>query len=209
MQGFDDVLLPLAFSRRAQIRPSFSTRIVGLASGREYRSSAWADARLSYDIGPALADDAAVSSLIAFFRARHGAARAFRLLDPSDHSSHAMTGVPTAQDVVLGAGDGVTADFALIKTYGAGEAAQIRRITHPVTGSVLVAVDGAAATGWSVVAPGIVRFTNAPPPDATITAGFRFHVPVRFASDVLDVAGLTHNAAEISSIELVEVKGDA
>ncbi len=208
MQGFDDVLLPLAFSRRAQIRPSFSTRIVGLASGQEYRSSAWADARLSYDIGPALVDDAAVSTLIAFFRARHGAARAFRLLDPTDHSSHAMTGAPTATDVVLGEGDGVTADFALIKSYGSGEAAQIRRITHPVAGSVLVAVDGVPASGWSVI-DGTIRFIQAPSSGATITAGFQFHVPVRFASDVLEVAGITHNAAEFGGVELIEVKGDA
>ncbi len=208
MQGFDDVLLPLAFSRRAQIRPSFSTRIIGLASGQEYRSSAWADARLSYDIGPALVDDAAVSALIAFFRARHGAARAFRLLDPSDHSSHAMTGAPTATDVVLGVGDGVRSDFALIKTYGIGEAAQIRRITHPVVGSVLVAVDGVAASGWSVI-DGLIRFMQAPASGSAISAGFQFHVPVRFASDVLEVAGLTHNAAEMSGVELIEVKGDA
>ena len=209
MQGFDDILLPLAFSRRAQIRPSFSTRIVGLASGQEYRSSAWADARLSYDIGPAMVDDAAVSGLIAFFRARHGAARAFRLLDPTDHSSHAMTGTPTAGDVVLGSGDGVTADFALIKTYGSGDAAQIRRITHPVVGSVMVAVDGAPNTAWSLIEGGTIRFTAAPPSGAVITAGFHFHVPVRFAEDVLEVAGLTHNAAEMGSVELVEVKGDA
>ena len=208
MQGFDDVLLPLAFSRRAHIRPSFSTRIVGLSSGQEYRSSAWADARLSYDIGPALVDDAAVSGLIAFFRARHGAARAFCLLDPSDHSSRAMTGTPTATDVVLGEGDGANADFALSKSYGVGEAAQIRRITHPVVGSVLVAVDGAAASGWSVI-DGTIRFTTAPASGATITAGFQFHVPVRFASDVLEVAGVTHNAAELGGVELVEVKGDA
>ncbi len=209
MQGFDDILLPLAFSRRAQIRPSFSTRIVGLASGQEYRSSAWADARLSYDIGPALVDDAAVSGLIAFFRARHGAARAFRLLDPTDHSSHAMTGAPTASDVVLGTGDGVNADFALIKSYGAGEAAQIRRITHPVAGSILIAVDGTSTTAWSLFEGGAIRFAAAPPSGAVITAGFQFHVPVRFAEDVLEVAGLTHNAAEMGNVELVEVKGDA
>jgi uncharacterized protein (TIGR02217 family) len=209
MQGFDDVLLPLAFSRRAQIRPSFSTRIVGLASGQEYRSSAWADARLSYDIGPALVDDAAIGALIAFFRARHGAARAFRLMDPSDHSSHAMTGAPSATDMVLGMGDGVTADFPLIKAYGNGEARQIRRITHPIGGSVSVAIDGVPFSAWSLIETGLIRFTAAPPLGATIAAGFQFHVPVRFASDVLEVAGVTHNAAEINGVELVEVKGDA
>ena len=208
MQGFDDVLLPLAFSRRAQIRPSFSTRIIGLASGQEIRNSAWADARLSYDIGPALVDDASVSTLIAFFRARHGAARGFRLSDPTDHSSHAMTAAPTATDVVLGQGDGVTADFALIKAYGSGDSAQIRRITHPVAGSILVAVDGVATIAWSLAPHGIVRFTTAPASGAIVTAGFHFHVPVRFASDVLEVAGVTHNAAEMGSVELLEVKGD-
>lgn len=209
MQGFDDVLLPLAFSRRAQIRPSFSTRIVGLASGQEYRSSTWADARMSYDIGPAVVDEGAAAELIAFFRARHGAARAFRLLDPLDHSSHAMTGPPTRHDVMLGTGDGVTADFALIKAYGTGADAQIRRITHPVAGSVLVAVNGSAATAWSLIEGGIIRFAAAPASGALITAGFQFHVPVRFASDVLETSGLTHNAAEMGGVELIEVKDDA
>lgn len=208
MQGFDDVLLPLAFSRRAQIRPSFSTRIVGLSSGQEIRNSAWADARLSYDISPALVDDAMVSTLIAFFRARHGAARGFRLHDPTDFSSHTMTGTPTASDVVLGEGDGVRADFPLIKSYGVGDAAQIRRITHPVAGSVRVAVDGAVSSAWTLAPHGIVRFAAAPAAGASVTAGFTFHVPVRFAGDTLDIAGVTHNTAEMGSVELLEVKGD-
>ena len=207
MQGFDDIMLPLSFSKRAQIRPSFATRIVSLASGQEYRSSHWADARLSFDIGPALIDDGAVGDLIAFFRARHGAARGFRLSDPTDNSSHAMTGAPTRNDVVLGTGDGVIADFPLIKTYGTGDAAQIRRITHPVTGSIQIARDGLAASGWSMIDGGIVRFAQAPATGVVVTAGFRFDVPVRFASDSLEVAGLTHNAAEMSSVELIEVKG--
>ena len=99
--------------------------------------------------------------------------------------------------------------FALIKTYGSGEAAQFRRITHPVAGSVLVAVNGTPATAWSLIDGGIVRFNAAPAAGAVVTAGFTFHVPVRFASDVLEVSGVTHNAAEMGGVELIEVKGDA
>ncbi len=43
------------------------------------RNSLWSDARLRFDVGPGIRSEAELGVLIAFFRARRGAARGFRL----------------------------------------------------------------------------------------------------------------------------------
>ena len=130
----------------------------------------------------------------------------FRLRDPSDFSSNGMTGVPGAADQFLGTGDGLTASFPLVKRYGGGAEAQVRRITRPVAASVHVSIDGAATTAWTLVAPGVIAFTTPPPAGAIVRAGFLFDVPVRFAEDKLDIAGAAFAAGEAPSVPVVEVR---
>ncbi len=206
MHAFDDVLYPLALGRDTGVSPEFSTTVAVTASGHERRNSLWSDARLHFDVGPGVRSEHELGTLIAFFRARRGAARGFRLGDPFDFSSNGMTGTPTATDQRIGVGDGLTAEFALVKRYGSGEEPQIRSITRPRAGTVLVAVGGAPVEGWSLSAGGRIVFGTAPPAGAAITAGFLFDVPVRFAEDRLDVSGATFAAGEAPSVPLVEVR---
>jgi hypothetical protein len=142
---FDDVDFPLALGRAASVEPGFSTQVVTTASGHEQRNADWASARMRYDAGPGVRSEADLATLIAFFRARRGAAKAFRFRDPLDHSSKDMTGVPGATDQLLGTGDGVRTRFALVKRYGDGADAEVRPITRPVPVSVRVAVGGVEA----------------------------------------------------------------
>ena len=145
--------------------------------------------------------------LLGFFRARRGAARGFRLRDPSDFSSKAMTGLPGPSDQLLGTGDGLTASFALVKHYGAGDALQTRRITRPEPGSVTVSLAGTALTaGWTLEPGGTIVFTAAPTPGAEVRAGFRFDVPVRFAEDRLEIAGAAFAAGEAPSVQVIEIR---
>lgn len=206
MLPFDDVSYPLALGRDATVMPEFSTSVAVTASGFERRNSLWSNARLRFDVGPGIRSEAELGVLLAFFRARRGAARGFRLRDPTDFSSNAMTGVPTANDQVIGIGDGVRADFALIKTYGEGEAAQSRRITRPHAASVLVSVDGVVASGWTLGAGGVVSFAVPPAGGKVVRAGFAFDVPVRFAEDKLEVAGAVFAAGEAPSVPVIEVR---
>jgi uncharacterized protein (TIGR02217 family) len=211
MQAFDDVPFPLALGLDASIAPQFSTSVVTTASGHERRNSLWADARLSFDLGTGVRSDAELGVLLAFFRARRGAARGFRVTDPMDHSSHGMTGTPSAVDQPLGVGDGTASSFPIIKAYGEADMglaeAQIRRITRPQAGSVLVSVNGVAVeTGWQVLAGGIISFAQPPAAGATLRCGYRFDVPVRFQSDQLDLSGLTFAAGEVPSVMVVEIK---
>ena len=206
MLPFDDVPYPLALGRDATVMPEFSTSVAVTASGFERRNSLWSNARLRFDVGPGIRSEAELGVLLAFFRARRGAARGFRLRDPTDFSSNAMTAAPTATDQLLGTGDGVRADFPLTKSYGQGEAAQARRITRPHAASILVSVDGAPATGWTLGAMGIVSFASPPGAGRVVRAGFTFDVPVRFAEDKLEVAGAVFAAGEAPSVPVIEVR---
>ncbi|KQN03239.1 hypothetical protein ASE82_06650 [Sphingomonas sp. Leaf230] len=193
VDAFDDVLFPLALGREAEVAPGFSTAILTSAGGREARNAAWAEARTSYDVGPGLRSETDIAVLLAFFRARMGAARGFRLRDPFDFD---------AVGEVVGVGDGVLRRFGLVKSYGAME----RRITRPVAGSVSVALGGVGTLAFSVEAGGWVVLDAAPAPGAVVTAGFAFDVPVRFAEDRLSVARATFLAGVAASVPLVEVR---
>ncbi|MEP9400392.1 DUF2460 domain-containing protein [Sphingomonas sp. VNH70] len=199
MEAFDDVRFPLALGAQAEVCPETMTAIAGAAGGAEVRNIGWSAPRTRYDVGPGVRSAADVGELLAFFRARLGPARGFRLQDPFDHA----TGDPVgAGDVLLGTGDGITTRFALVKRYGE----TVRRITRPVAGSVRVSVGGTETQGFAVEAGGWVSLDVAPAAGVAVRAGFAFDVPVRFAEDRLQVARTTHGAGEATSVPLIEVR---
>jgi uncharacterized protein (TIGR02217 family) len=198
VDAFDDVSFPLAIGQGASVTPGFSTQIVTSASGHEQRNADWAQGRMAYDAGPGVRSEADIATLIAFFRARRGAAKGFRFRDPFDFEG---------LDEVLATGDGVRTAFPLVKRYGDGADAEVRRITRPVAASVQVKVAGVlVATGWTLGAGGVVVFDTAPASGAAVTASFVFDVPVRFAEDRLEVNAVRWLAGEVASVGLIEVR---
>jgi uncharacterized protein (TIGR02217 family) len=203
VDAYEDVLFPIALGREVGVEPAFSTAIVTTAGGAEQRNAEWADARLSFDAGPGLRGEEDLHELLAFFRARRGAAIGFRLEDPFDNSSNGMTSESGAADQLLGQGDGVRTEFPLIKSYGT----QVRRITRPVAGSARVSVGGVELTeGWALADKGVIAFDAAPAEGAAVAAGYRFHVPVRFAEDRLALSRATFAAGEIPSVPMIELR---
>jgi uncharacterized protein (TIGR02217 family) len=193
VDAFDDVSFPLALGRDAEVTPGFSTQVVASAGGRETRNVAWAEGRTRYDVGPGIRAEADVTTLLAFFRARQGPARAFRLRDPFDAAG---TNEP------IGTGDGVTRTFALVRRYGGAT----RRITRPVAGTVTVTVGGAATAAFATGPLGTVTLDVAPAAGVAVTASFLFDVPVRFAEDRLSVQRATFQAGAAPSVPLIEVR---
>jgi uncharacterized protein (TIGR02217 family) len=194
VEAFEDVRFPISIGREASVEPAFSTAVVTTANGFEQRNSDWVDARLRFDAGPGVRGEAELKELVAFFRARRGAAVAFRFTDPFDHE---------AEDQLLGLGDGSRTEFPLVKRYED----QVRRITRPVTGSVRLFVGGVERlTGWRLDAKGVMRFEAAPAAGAEVRASFEFDVPVRFAEDRLMLSRATFAAGEVASVPLVEVR---
>ena len=201
---FEDVDFPIAIGSEASAAPGFSTNVVTSASGHETRNVNWSQARLRFDAGPGVRGDDELGVLIAFFRARRGAAVGFRFRDPFDHSSNQMTKVPTPTDQLIGTGDGSISRFDLVKRYGEGEE---RRITRPVAGSVRVAVGGIEQLGgWSLGAGGAIQFAVPPADGLAVRAGFRFDTPVRFAEDRLDINRASFLAGEAPSVPLIEIR---
>ncbi|MGB7407197.1 MAG: DUF2460 domain-containing protein [Pontixanthobacter sp.] len=210
MQEFDDILYPLAFGRDAAVSPEFSTSVTVTASGHERRNSLWSDARLRFDVGPGVRAENELGTLIAFFRARRGSARGFRIADPFDYSSNGMTGHPTADDQLLGIGDGERATFRLIKRYGEtgrdDDDAQTRPITRPRLDTLRISIGGTITDGWTYADRGMIALAEPPPNGVEVRAGYLFDVPVRFAEDRLDVTGINFQAGEAPSVPLIEIR---
>ena len=212
IMSFHDVRFPTAISRAAHGGPERRTDVVVLGSGAEERNARWADSRRTYNAGYGVKSLDDLHAAIAFFEERRGRLHGFRWRDPMDWKSGAPEQTPTALDQPLGVGTGTRSSFNLIKTYGQSFAPWSRRITKPVSGSVLVAVAGVAQPIGSHVAvdyaTGVITFQpgHIPAAGSTITAGFTFDVPVRFDTDKLEVnlQGFRHGA--IPSIPLIEIR---
>src|ERR1700748_3411383 len=115
MAAFHEVLFPLDIALRSAGGPERKTDIVLLGSGREERNARWAHSRRHYDAGYGIKTLEALSEVVAFFEERRGMLYGFRWRDRLDHAS-AVTVTPL--DQVIGTGDGETASFQLVKTYG-------------------------------------------------------------------------------------------
>ncbi len=208
MDGFDDIRFPTGVSFGATGGPERRNEIVLLASGREQRNQRFAQSRRRFDAGTGIRTLDDLSEIIAFFEARRGSLRAFRFRDPFDWKSCRLSDEPSPLDQAIGTGDGATASFQLVKSYGEGEAAHRRPIAAPVAGSVRIAVAGAETPDFEVDhATGLVTFApGAVPADGqAVTAGFLFDVPVRFDADQIAVSLTAFRAGQIPSIPLVEV----
>jgi uncharacterized protein (TIGR02217 family) len=206
--AFHEVRFPDDISRGARGGPERRTQVVELASGDEERNASWADSRRRYDAayGIRRADD--LAAVVAFFEARGGRLHGFRWKDWGDYRSGLPSTPITPIDQTLGAGDGTTKTFQLLKRYESGMQAWVRRIGKPVAGTVRVGRGGVeAGSGWTVDATtGVVTFAVAPAAAVLVTAGFEFDVAVRFDTDRLDVTWDLDRLGSIASIPLVEVR---
>ncbi|MGF0536753.1 phage distal tail protein, Rcc01695 family [Agrobacterium sp. ES01] len=210
MTAFHDVRFPLRLSLTTSGGPVRRTDIVNLSNGREARNRRWANSRRAYDAGSGLKSVADLYAVLEFFEARGGEMYGFRFRDPIDWKSAAPDAAVTPIDQAIGTGDGETDEFQLTKTYGDAGGIWRREIYKPVAGSVSVAVAGAVQAAENFVcdpATGMVRFAegHVPAGGAAVTAGFEFDVPVRFATDRIEVNLAAFNAGSIPAIPLIEI----
>jgi uncharacterized protein (TIGR02217 family) len=210
--SFHEVRFPVEISRGATGGPDRRTDVVVLGSGYEERNSRWAHARRTYNAGYGIKSLDDLHAVIQFFEERRGRLYGFRWRDHTDWKSGPPEQPITALDQLIGIGDGERSLFQLVKTYGSEFAPLAREIRKPVTGSILVAVDGALKTTGedytADVTTGSIGFLpgHIPPPGAQVTAGFHFDVPVRFDTDKLEInlQGFRHGA--IPNIPIIEVR---
>lgn len=203
--------------------PRFSTTIAASWSGSEVRNRNWMHPLRRFKLPEAVREHAQYEAIQDHWLVMGGPERAFPFTDPLDFASVPLdlpNVVPdiSAEDQLLGEGDGVTRGFQLQKTYERAGATYTRPIYLPQAGSVLVALDGLdpadvpPANGgpytWEVSRPGgVVTFTPAPAAGLTVTAGFLFDVAVRFeADDSFDGIVQSYQVSGFSDLSFNEVR---
>lgn len=208
--SFHEIRFPTKLSFGSVGGPERRTDIVALGSGFEERNTPWAHGRRRYDAGLGLKSLTDLYAVIAFFEARRGRLYGFRWKDHLDFKSKGPLDAVSATDQIIGTGTGAQTAFQLMKTVVSGPASYTRPIKKPVSGTVLVAVNGAPkalGTDYTLdLATGVVTFTSAPANGASVTAGFEFDVPARFDTDRLEISLAAFKAGELPHIPIVEIR---
>lgn len=196
--AFHDVRLPEEVEKGATGGPLFHTTVIDLANGAEQRNVDWSEARHEWELAYGVQDADDFSAVRAFFFARRGMAHTFRFKDWSDYQ---------LVDETQGVGDGVNKDFQLIKTYeGSGPAPYFRRITRPITSTVVWKVNG-VVRGATHNGLGVYTLSGAAPTDgALVTASGEFDMCTRFNVDKFNLQLQTDVAGSIGSLPVIEVR---
>ena len=192
----------------------FATDVTIVDSGDDQRVSRWDQPLQEYDVAYGVRTMEQLSSLIAFFRAMRGRLLAFCYQDHLDYTSSVATQYEarlappiTALDQLIGIGDGANRYFVLSKAYKTASQIVPRPITRPQPGTVLLAIDGAGTTDFTVDnTTGVVTFPTPPAISSRVTAGFKFYVPVRFDTDTLPITLENYGVGSSNSVKLIEVR---
>jgi uncharacterized protein (TIGR02217 family) len=190
--------------------PQFKTRILELDSGDEQRNIQWQRTRGAWDISYGISSKSLLNAVIAFFYARWGRAYGFRFKDWADFQiGNTFTDDPATKQSI-GVGDAGNFLFQIYKQYDSGGFNFQRKITRPVSGSLLVWVGGVLkteTTDYTVnYGTGLITFVIAPGDDVDVSVICEFDVPVRFDVDKLDITSQTYDAIQIGSISILELK---
>jgi len=208
--NFHEVRFPANLSFGSVGGPERRTDIVTLANGFEERNTPWAHSRRRYDAGLGMRSLDDIETLISFFEARQGQMFGFRWKDWSDYKSGAATLDTDKGDQVIARGDGVQTAFQLVKIYSSGGFSYTRPIVKPVLGTVKIGLEQdemREGVDFEVdLNSGLVTFSDPPPEQVEITAGFEFDVPVRFDTDKIQTSVASFQAGDVPNVPVVEVR---
>ena len=183
-------------------RPRFNTIVQRTASGKEIRSALMSyplwEFELSYDVLRADSVNHELQTLMGFFEQMLGSCTAFNYTDPTDYSV-------TAQSI--GTGDGVTADFQLVRTLG-GFIEPIQNINTIVgiydNGSPVT--QGAGPGKYTINSTGLVTFGTVPTSGHALTWSGTYYFRCRFLDDLIEFNNFMYNLFECQKVAFVSVK---
>lgn len=200
---------PDNLSYGSQGGPQYLTGVAVLQSGHEQRRAVWSTPRHSYNASFAVKTRDDINQIREYFHSMLGRFNGFRFKDWNDFTSAANgIGAHAQDDQEIGIGDGSITAFQLRKNYTSGSETLQRTVNKPVTGGILVEVDGVLQADPGDYTydstTGVVTFGSAPASPLVVKAGYQFDVPVRFDIDQLSVSADTFDirSADIPIIEL-------
>lgn len=177
----------------------YNTRIDELKSGVERRNADWDLPLGTYSLIYQNINDVDFRAIQSAHHACKGRLVGFRFKDWADY---------TAEDEVIGFGDGTQQTYQLTKTYGFGSLSSAKNIYKPVQGSIVIKSNGSPVTPDSIdYTTGEVTLTGTSGHE--ITWSGEFDVPVRFDSDELGFS-IDNRSGEVfiynNDIQLVEIR---
>lgn len=195
--AFDEVELPRTMAYGYSAGAKFSTDIVVTGGGNEKRNQNWSKSLHKFEVDVTQMQQTELDELVAFFLARNGRARGFRLYDHADHVCVAS----------IGTGNGTATTFQIVKRYTSGGREYIRPIYKPVASTVVVRVGnaGASIVTASIQSLGTVVIA-APATGQAVNVSCEFDVPVRFDTDQMFITIEAYEQNNWQGIPLVEVR---
>lgn len=198
MNTFIEARLLDQVSYGSEFGREFNTRIVQLRSGRERRNADWSAPLGRYSLAYDVIKPDDHHLVIGAHTACMGSLIGFRFKDWADYR---------AWDEPLTTGTGAQQSVQLKKAYTFGPLTYEREIFKPVDGAVTIYADGIEIASVVSDTTGIAVFTA--PNGSAVTWTGEFDVPVRFASDRLDVQPITEQGRGFlltADVDVVEVR---
>jgi uncharacterized protein (TIGR02217 family) len=189
--------------------PQFSTLVQRSVSGRELRAGQFiyplTTFTLAYDLlrdtpnvtTPSSPQDE-LKKLIGFFESVNGSLTAFAFDDPADDS---------VTDMQFGTGDGLTAAFQLIRTYGVSQTFSdpVQNVNAMVNvkdnGSTIP--PGAGAGKYTISSTGVVTFGTVPTAGHPLTWSGSYYYRVRFLQDMSEFNQFMQNLYNLKKLSFI------
>jgi len=212
---FKDITFPDNISYGAEVGDGWLTDVVQVRSGHEQRIQQWAEPLLEMQVGHNIKNWKDLQELRTFARIVEGQTYSFRVRDHSDYTSSGYTTETQSQpdtitkdDVEIGVGDAAETIFQIIKKYTFDSEVNTRTIRKPISGTLLVALNGALQTETTHYTvdylTGLITFVSPPGGGVSVTCGYEFDVPMRFVSDKLNTILSSYNKGSMPDIGLRE-----
>jgi uncharacterized protein (TIGR02217 family) len=191
--AFIETQFPVGISYRSVGGPAFSTTVVGVESGQEYRAAGWGQALRRYEINHDARLPDITSQIVSLFMVAQGRLNGFRLKDWTDFAATSAEGI----FVML-----TSITFQAYKRYTFGAETHDRKIVKLAT---TPSVTGGSSPSWNLNT-GVLTVASGTP---TAWAG-QFDVPVRFDTDELKPELISKSGGQFvvgfKSIPLVELR---
>lgn len=181
----------------AKARPMFSTEVVKTDGGWTITNSRWSYPlhEFEFNVTPGVVGETELDNFVDLFYACGGMANTFKFRHWADYE-----GVNEA----IGTGNGSSQTIQLIKNYTRGAVTRTRKITRPVSGSVVIYFNGVEQVAGVTVDYDTGEVTCSPGVGVAVTADFEFDVPVRFADDSVELLAHTRELQQPVRIVLEE-----
>jgi uncharacterized protein (TIGR02217 family) len=216
MAFHENAIFPTNISKGSRGGPIYRDSVLALDAGQPNIIGRWPTARRKYNLRYGIKRFSQLQVVHDFWLGRDGIRNGWRLFDLFDHSTASdHRSAPTKDDVNIGAGDGSTLIFQMQKKYTSFDQTIVRVIEKPISGTELVALDGALQTEITHYtidrSSGEISFVSAPTAGQQVTWGGDYHTPCQFAPEVgeqFDVSIDAFEAGEIGDLMAVEMLGN-